>query len=956
MGCTICGGGVMPCFYSKGPWRVGFLVSVSTLLFLTLPGHSHTEEIREDFTHHFTLGVGYIDQHKYVEAVHELKMALKLRPDDLPTMINLGLAYHHQLKYDDAISTFTEILEINPDEPYSHYNLGFIYKVKGEFSEAKGEFRRVLEIDPYDPAAHYNLGAVYAQQDKFELAIDEFKKTIELAPDALPAYYALARALMMVGKTREAGENMAKYQQLRASGVFSSEAEKYFREGKYLDPVELLEKPSGQEETGTLEVQFIDVTAKSGLGVSHGRKGWPSKSEYERFLSLLGSGSPEAIQSSEYTSHFRRKIAMALGSGALFFDYDNDGDLDLYLVRSSESEDESANILYRNEGNGTFTDVTSIAGVGDRGMGIGCVAGDYDNDGYVDLYVTNYGANVLYRNNGDGTFSDVTSSAGVGDMGFGAGAAFADYDSDGDLDIYVANYVDLEEVPSSESLRFPEDFVGQPNVLYRNNGDGTFTDVTEEAGVDGGKGRSLSVVFFDFDNDRYIDIYVVNDRDANILYRNNRDGTFTDVAGPSGVADQRGGRGVAVGDYNKDGWLDLYVTNRQGEGNVLYRNRGDGSFEQDISSDGVLRPGGKGSSWGAAFIDFDNDNDLDLLVAVDPSPSAEGSSGLMSFRNTGDGTFSGVMLLSGLAEFPGLAVQAVLPADFDDDGDVDLLLTGSNGSAVMLRNEGGNRNNWLKIRLVGTKSNVSGIGAKVEIKSGKIWLRREVVGGSGFLAQPAIPVEFGLADKTTIDLVRVYWPRGIRQSFVNVSANQTLTIVETSAELASCPTVYSWNGSEFTFVSDILGNAVVGYLLGPGMYNPPDPDEYLKIEGYQLQPKDGLYTILFLEQLGEIAFLDQAKLLVIDHPSDVDVYPNERFQVFPPFPEFDIIVAKDARPPVWAVDDNGNDILPLLAERDRTYPEDFQLLSHQGFAEPHSIVLDLGDLSDAEGIWLIIYG
>lgn len=903
----------------------------------------------EKFLHHLTVGVGYMDQHKYNEAVKELNKALKIRPHNLCAQVNLALCYHHLYKYDEAIRRFKEILKTHPDEPYSHYNLGVIYKAKGKPREAAREFEKTIQIDPEDPAAHYNLGAVYWQLNRVEEAIREFKKVIELVPDAMGAYYGLARALTKIGRQKEAQENLAIYQKLKMSGVITTQQEKYLWEGKYLDPMEVPKE--FLREKGTLvTVKFLDATQRSGLKFRHGRGAID-----EETARLVGMKSSRPIRASEYTSNFRKRLVEAYGSGAAFFDYDGDGDLDLYIVNCSQSKENSRNVLYCNNGDGTFSDVTSQAGVGDEGMGMGCAVGDYNNDGFPDLYVTNYGANVLYRNNGDGTFSDVTSEAGVGDTGFGAGAVFIDYDHDGDLDIYVANYVDLDKVPPGRSFKFPQDFVGQPNVLYRNNGDGTFTDVAEEIGVSGGLSKSLAVAFFDYDNDRDIDFYVVNDGDPNLLYRNDRMGVFTEVAKEAGVADRSGGKGIALGDYNGDGYTDMYVTTRGDEPNVLYLNNRDGTFKKDTSSPQLVKLGQWASCWGAGFIDYDNDGDLDLFVATDASISPKTKSYLL-FQNKGRGRFSDASSLLEISRKIKITGRGAVFGDYDRDGDPDIFVLNNQGYPVLLRNEGGNKNRWLRIKLVGTKSNVSGIGAKVEVKVGAFWQRRETAGGSGYLSFSGLPLEFGLGDNKTADLIRVLWPRGIRQSFVKVKADQLFTVTETPVELASCPVIFTWNGSQFTFISDFQGNAVVGYLLEPGLYNPPDPDEYLKIEGSQLQPKDGKYTISFLEPLGEIAFLDEARLLVIDHPSDVEVYPNERFQIFPPFPEFKIILAKGARPPVSAVDDKGNDILPLITERDRTYPENFEHLPFAGFAQPHSITLDLGDLSQAKRIQLIMYG
>jgi len=357
--------------------------------------------------------------------------------------------------------------------------------------------------------------------------------------------------------------------------------------------------------------------------------------------------------------------------GVAWGDYDNDGDLDLYVANYNE-----ANVLYRNNGDGTFTDVTSEAGVGCISHSYGVAWGDYDNDGDLDLYVANYGANVLYRNNGDGTFTDVTSEAGVSCTGSSLGVAWGDYDNDGDLDLYVANHYEA-------------------NVLYKNNGDGTFTDVTGAAGV-GCTGSSYGVAWGDYDNDGDLDLYVTN-YEANVLYRNNGDGTFTDVTSEAGVSCTGSSRGVAWGDYDNDGDLDLYVANYN-EANVLYRNNGDGTFTDVTSEAGV---GCTGHSLGVAWGDYDNDGDLDLYVTNDGAN--------VLYRNNGDGTFTMVGAGVGCTG----SSYGVAWGDYDNDGHLDLYVANS-GANVLYRNNG-NLNHWLQIRLHGTISNRSAIGTKVKV-------------------------------------------------------------------------------------------------------------------------------------------------------------------------------------------------------------------------------------------------
>jgi hypothetical protein len=493
------------------------------------------------------------------------------------------------------------------------------------------------------------------------------------------------------------------------------------------------------------------------------------------------------------------------GAGAAFFDYDNDGDLDIYFVNGANlpgatSEEPPRNTLYRNNSDGTFTDVTDIVGVGDTNYGFGCCVGDYDNDGYQDLYITNFEANVLYHNNGDGTFSDVTEKAGVGDERWGSSCAFADYDNDGDLDLFVSNYVvfNLEENPvcSTRGIRVycgPETYEGVPDILYRNNGDGTFTDVTKSAGLyDSGKG--FGAVWGDYDNDGDLDLFVANDTTPNFLYRNNSDGTFTEMAMMAGVALSESGMafngmGANFGDYDNDGYLDIIVTNFQDQTTNLYRNTHDGFFFDVTFVSGIGERTLPYLEWGVDFCDFDNDGDLDIFTAnghVDDNieqfdPIGKYNQQNQLFRNNGDGTFSDISNMAG----PGLLIKKVSRGaafgDYDNDGDIDILVTNVNQPPNLLRNDGGNKNNWLMIKTIGVKSNRDGIGARITVSANGKRQIREIKSGSSFLCQSDMRAFFGLGKVDTVDFVEIHWPSGIVEKLENVKANQIITIVEGQA-------------------------------------------------------------------------------------------------------------------------------------------------------------------------------
>ncbi|HIC96626.1 TPA: CRTAC1 family protein, partial [Candidatus Bipolaricaulota bacterium] len=492
-------------------------------------------------------------------------------------------------------------------------------------------------------------------------------------------------------------------------------------------------------EAWAFPVQFTDVTEEAGVVFLH-RNGASGRYYH-----------PEAH-----------------GGGAAWLDYDSDGDIDLYVVNSAELpgrtyEVKPINHLYRNNGDGTFTDVTGEAGVGDPSYGIGCSVSDYDNDGDEDIYVTNLGRNILYRNNGDGTFTDVTDVAGVGDEGMGVGSVWLDYNSDGYLDLFVGNYIDapIEKHPwcGAGNIRLfcsPRVFDGAPDVLYRNNGDGTFTDVAEEAGVFTKEGKDLGIVCLDYDNDGDVDIYIANDQTPNFLYRNNGDGTFTEVGLEAGVSVSRegieqAGMGVDAGDYDNDGDMDLIVGNFQQETTTLYQNEGGGFFEDLSYEAGIGTVTLSYLTFGIGFLDYDNDGDQDIFTAnghihydiskIDPAQSYPQRD--LLFQNKGDGTFADVSLESGEYFRQRYVGRGVAFGDYDNDGDTDIFIVNSNERAVLLRNDGGSQNNWIALKLVGTQSNRDGVGARIKVWAHALFQMDELKSGSSYASGDDLRMHFG---------------------------------------------------------------------------------------------------------------------------------------------------------------------------------------------------------------------
>ncbi len=537
-------------------------------------------------------------------------------------------------------------------------------------------------------------------------------------------------------------------------------------------------QPAPQPERSTLgrapaTVVFTDVTQEAGIDFEHhnGRSG-------------------------------RKYLPETLGSGCAFFDYDNDGLPDIFLVNSKPWSGRAEGItskLYRNAGGGRFEDMTDAAGLASAMYGLGVAAADYDNDGFSDLYVTVLDGDRLFRNQGNGTFQDVTKSAGIDNARFGTSAAWFDYDLDGHLDLLVANYVQWSADEdlwcsmdgSTKTYCTPESYTGQPSVLYRNRGDGTFEDVSAKAGVDDPTAKALGIAIFDYDSDGWPDVFQANDTQPNKLYRNEGDGTFSEHGVSAGIAyaedgKARGAMGVDAADYDRSGRFHLLVGNFANEMLNLFHNEGNGLFVDEAPTSQIGRDSLLSLTFGAFFFDYDLDGHLDIFCAnghLDEEieivqPAVKFAQAPQLFRNDGRGGFELIPASPGQDLAEPLVGRGAAYADYDRDGDLDVLITTNDGPAKLLRNDGGNASNYLRVRLVGSESNRSGLGTLLTLASASGQQRQVVRGGSSYCSQSEIVTTFGLGADTAIDLLEARWPSGHVDRLEGLEPNREIILSE----------------------------------------------------------------------------------------------------------------------------------------------------------------------------------
>ena len=902
---------------------------------------------------HNNLGCAYMNQQLFEKGLKEFQAAVEADPRFAIARLNEGIAYLNLQKVDQAKSAIEDALKQDPKNPNAWYSLGLLAKNSGDAEASIEAFKRVTEIDPNDADTWYFLGTAYAQAKQFPQAIEAFQHALQINPIHASAEFGLSRAYQQSSDTDHARDHLKKFQYITQNKIGAPMSLAYGEQGQYSRAVEspLMQlKPPPQ-----IKVQFVDVTKESGIG------GASSSAD-----------SPESF----------------LGPGACFLDFDNDGLLDLFLA---DNGPKGGIALLHNLGNGKFEDVSAKAGFSPF-HATSCTAGDYDNDGFTDLAIGLNGHLRLEHNEKNGTFVNAAEDAGIKLDGIPLGLTLVDYDHDGDLDLYVVRAHAVEHLFDPSPVTLPTRDDAGENLMWRNNGDHTFTDVSEQTGL--ADSRSIAAVGTDYNNDRAVDIAVTSGKGP-MFFVNPREGKFSLVR-PRPDDPQSFAIAIAMLDFDHDGWMDVAFTHDGAPGLTLWRNNHGKTFEPvKLPETNWVR------AFGVAAFDYDNDGWVDL-VAVGETKDGKGEVRL--FRNLGPDGFKDVTTDVGLDKIHLESPRAIITGDYDNDGATDLLITQNHGPAVLLRNEGATQNHWLKLSLKGLADNKSAIGTKVEVFSGGNRQKFEIYGSNGYLGQNSTDIVVGLGQSKDADIVRMLWPTGVLQDEVDanqVAGDKRHEILEVDRRGSSCPTLFAWNGERYQFVADMLGAGVVGHWIGPNQRDIPRPVEWIKIPTGMVKSKatsdfgpqtsalspqppgtgtnvfaearspkpearDGLAEVRspksdggflsfrFMEPLEEAVYLDQVRLLAVDHPANLDVYPNEYFASNPPYPEFKVVVSRDAQPPAGAWDDHGHNVLPdLLAHR---YFGDFALTQFLGFAKPHTLTLDLGAPYDGGPLWLLMHG
>ncbi len=878
------------------------------------------------------LGKAYYEQGKYPEAIGEFQKVIASGQALATDHLDLALALIQANSLDAALGELTTAKQIDPHLLAADYNLGVLYKRQLLYPKAEAALRPVVEADPSDPAAWFNLGTVYFAEHQLEAALEAHQHVVQMGFARGQNFYVASlfhtfTILNRLKRPAEAQQVLRMHEKMRDKVPNISLQVPALEGGKY-GAVVVPPAPASaaSARAPAARIVFADVSSRL-------RAALPTS------ISGPVSGAPQVVQRSEYSPEFAaRELLPRFGPSITLCDYDGDGRPDFYVVNPA-----GKNTLLHNNGDGTFSDVTRRLGVEGPGGTLSAVFADYDNSGHTSLFVAGRGGVRLYRNKGDGAFVDETEKAGVkGQLGeLATQAILFDADNDGFLDLLVTTYTDLNAAPAKDTFVFPDDFQGARVVFYRNNGDGTFSETTAEAGLARAHGRWRGAAFGDFDNDGYADLVLFRDDGPPALYLNQGEGKFADRTGEAGPAFSSSGPATAgqVADFNHDGNFDLCLWTRAGAQVLL--NRGKARFEPLTILPRIAPPPAPFAFRGTVA-DLDGDGFLDLIAA-----DANGKLHLLTNRVTRfeevagslpaalrqaqgreslDFARDGEHVEPRSRKAPGLA--ALIPTWLSSPGRVDLLGLTREGRLAAFERQGPPAR-WIEVKLAGSKSNTQGIGTILEFKAGNFYNKVLATGG---------PLRVFTGNLEKLDVVRATWPNQIIQNSIEVATDRRLEVRESERLASSCPLLYVWDGKRYVFWTDVLGVAPLGELAPDGSRIKPYARDLVRLPE-DLPAQDGTYVFQITDELREVDYVDAVRLMAIDHPAGEEAFANEIYSSTP-FPPAVYLVG-EKRLPVSATDDRGRDVLPLLRQADGQYPTDFPRDRILGLAGVHSLTLDL---------------
>jgi len=910
------------------------------------------------------LGLSYLQRNQLPEAESEFKKLTKLAPDDPLGYASLGLTYLQAGRYAEAEKQLRRARELDPASTEVGLALARLYSLTGRPSDARAMLERLRRDTTGNAHVLYALAELEAQQSDSASAKryeDRLRDVLAVAPANLAVRLKLVDALARRSVADSVVQQLEEVRRIppeppKEARVYLDSTIQLLRAGKLaqsrttLDRFVDLMKVTAPYQASLDDVKWTDGPIPGRAVLTFAPKSFISiRGVRERatidLAKFVDATEDAGLASAETRASAGTAPAGQVGPTSLATgDVDGDGTDDLFVSSWSPAQRKSVLHLYRVQG-GFVRDAIERSGISLPQGATYATFADYDNDGWLDLFVIGgEGRGHLFRNRGNGTFVDVTAKAGVGDVKGARKALFADLDHDGDLDLLLVGH-------------------GQ-RTLYRNNLDGTFTDATTSFGL-AGTDDARDVVVGDFDGDGRIDIFIANEHGSDVLFHNGGAQRFIDVTATSGLATRDGSGAAAVGDYNNDGFLDLFVASVNGGEPALWLNKGDGTFARDRRSGSVMQALRSTAGLAATFVDYDNDGWLDLIVGGGPvsrggaspaearSAGGTGSGAQLLFRNDGTGKFLDRSTLIP-APVRAAGASAIAVSDVDDDGDEDLFLIDGSGTPRLLRNDLGNSNLAVNVELKGLrdgsgKNNAFGIGSRLELRTGDIYQTRVATGRV---------THFGLGSHLKADVLRIEWPNGVPQTIYFPGSDQD--VVEREMLKGSCALAYTWDGKRFRFVTDAMWRSALGMPLGlmgsASAFAPAGASqEYLRIPGDALQPRDGRYVLQLTEELWETAYADEVKLLAVDHPDSVDVFVDERF--VPPGPvSLHLFQVARRYMPLSATDERGNDVLPALRESDDVYVSNLMPMQYQGVVEPHALILDLGDAAGRTGTFLFLRG